>query len=260
MQHSKIITLIVSFIVLSFFSTPVTAQEKDLEIPNHVLSITNENTYSNSTEDEIILEPSEFVKELIEESDIAIENPDLIQMLNETSIKTSPFAFGYRGSIYMGHWPLNYTSDKTQINWEYQQINTNKLTNTGNDVNKTISYNQLKEAHIKGALTTKIDKQDQIKKLILLKAKQNTKLPLSFHTIIGKDTKKANTYSVPVNKTGKLHAFAPAVSEKGFITYGEIYIELKGSKKRIVIKNVTKQGVGAWIPIQDYVSFSFELK
>jgi hypothetical protein len=32
---------------------------------------------------------------------------------------------------------------------------------------------------------------------------------------------------------------------------------LKGSKKFIVIKNVTSQGIGAWIPVQDYVSFGF---
>nr|WP_323368649.1 YfkD family protein [Radiobacillus deserti] len=28
----------------------------------------------------------------------------------------------------------------------------------------------------------------------------------------------------------------------------------------MVVKNVTKQGIGAWIPIQDHLSFSFNLK
>lgn len=41
---------------------------------------------------------------------------------------------------------------------------------------------------------------------------------------------------------------------------GEVYIKLKGSNKTLVVKNVEKQGIGAWIPIQDYVSFSFQLK
>ncbi|MFB1050926.1 YfkD family protein [Paraliobacillus sp. JSM ZJ581] len=260
MKHRKIKLFIVSFIVLSIFPVSVMAKEKGLEIPNHVLSIANENTYSNSTEDEVIFEPNSFVEKLMEDADVDIENPKLIQLLNESSIKTTPFAIGYRGSIYMGHWPLNYQSDKTEMNWEYQKINTNELINTGNDVKKTLSYNQLEEAHIKGALTTKIDKPDQIKKLILLKVKQNMNLPLSFHTIIGKDTKKANAYTVPMNKNGQLDAYAPAINEKGAITYGDIYIELKGSKKKIVVKNVTKQSVGAWIPIQDHLSFSFQTK
>lgn len=32
---------------------------------------------------------------------------------------------------------------------------------------------------------------------------------------------------------------------------------LKGSKKTLVVKNITSQGIGAWIPIQDHVSFGF---
>lgn len=260
MRHTKLKLFIVCCVIFSMFTIPVTAKKKDVELPSHVLTIANENTYSNSTEDEVILEPSPFVEKLMEDSDIPIENAKLVKLLNESSIKTSPFAFGYRGSIYLGHWPLNYKSDKTNVNWEYQKINTNELMNAGNDVNKTLSYNQLEQAEIKGALTTKIDKPEQIKKLILLKVKQHVTLPLSFHTIIGKDTKKANTYTVPNSKKAQLHAYVPAISEKGSITYGDIYIELKGSKKKIVVKNVTKQSVGAWIPIQDHLSFSFELK
>lgn len=52
---------------------------------------------------------------------------------------------------------------------------------------------------------------------------------------------------------GYLNGFAPAVNEKGNVTYGEVYLMLKGSKKSIVIKNVTSQGISAWIPIQDHV-------
>ena len=44
------------------------------------------------------------------------------------------------------------------------------------------------------------------------------------------------------------------------VTIGEVFIKLKGSNKKIVVKNVTKQGIGGWIPIQDHVSFSFQLK
>ncbi|WP_226035365.1 YfkD famly protein [Aquibacillus saliphilus] len=234
--------------------------EKDNKIPSHVLNISKENTYPNSTKDEVILEPSELVEELIKESDHDIENPDLIKMLNETSLRPSPIAIGYRGMVYMGHWALSYKSSETNVNWEYQKINTNQLNNLDGDTQKSMSYNQQEEKHVKGGLTAKIDSPDQIKKMMLLSSKENMKLPLSFNTVVGKDTKKDNSYGIPVKKMGYLDAFAPAVSEKGQVTFGEVYLELKGSNKKIVVKNVTKQGIGAWIPIQDHVSFSFKLK
>jgi len=36
-----------------------------------------------------------------------------------------------------------------------------------------------------------------------------------------------------------------------------VYIVLKGNKKKIVVKNVMTQGVGAWIPVQDRLLFSY---
>lgn len=237
-----------------------TKENKEFEIPSHVLTISKENTYPNSTEDQEIVESSEMTKGMIEEVDIPIENPDLIKMLNETTLKPSWFAIGYRGMVYLGRWPLNYRSSETTVNWEYQKINTNELNNLGGDNTQEMSYSQQEQKEIKGALTNKIAKPDQIKKMMLLKAKDKTKLPLAYRTIIGKGTKKDNSYHVPVKKFGYLQAYAPALNEKGQVTFGEVYIELKGSEKAIVVKNVTKQGIGAWIPIQDHISFSFTLK
>lgn len=146
------------------------------------------------------------------------------------------------------------------VNWEYQFVNENELNNLTGDVPQEIRYNQQEEREIKGALTSKVAQSDQVKKMILRTAQEKTKLPLSFKTVIGANTKKEQYYNIPAKKIGYLHAHAPAVNEKGQITYGEIYIQLKGSQKSIVIKNVTKQGVGAWIPIQDHLAFSFKLK
>lgn len=234
--------------------------KREYEVPSHVLNISKENTYPNASEDQEVVEPSKLTKELFDSVDIPIENPDLIKMLNETSIKPSPLAIGYRGMVYIGRWPLNYKSDETNINWEYQKINSNELNNIGGDTNQKMNYNQQSKKEIKGALTNKITDPDDIKKMMLLKAKSKTKMPLSYTTIIGKDTKKENSYNVPVKKYGYLQAYAPAVNEKGQVTFGEVYFQLKGSKKSIVIKNVTKQGIGAWIPIQDHVSFSFQIR
>ncbi|WP_085993176.1 YfkD famly protein [Oceanobacillus senegalensis] len=263
------IALIACFIALVF---PITGfakeddkkeekkQENPFEIPSHVLDIAKENTYPNSTEDQEVIEPSELTKELIEEVKIPIENPDLIKMLNETTLKPSPIAIGYRGMVYLGRWPLNYESLETNINWEYQKINMNELNNLSGESNQEMRYIQQEKKEIKGALTNKIKNPDDVKKMMLLVAKEKTKLPLSYQTVIGKNTKKDNSYNIPVEKYGTLQAYAPAVNEKGQVTFGEVFIELKGGSKSLVIKNVTKQGIGGWIPIQDHVSFSFQVK
>lgn len=241
------------------------AEEKEqvaqpYDVPNHVLTISKENTFPNSTEDQEVVEPSKLTKSLLDEIDIPVDNPDLIKMLNETTLKPSPISFGYRGMVYLGRWALNYESIETAINWEYQNINTNELNNIGGNKGVTLHYNQQEKREIKGALTNKIASPDDIKRMMLLKTKESTKLPLSFQTVIGQHTRKDNTYNIPVKKHGILQAHAPAVNEKGQVTFGEVYLELKGSKRALVIKNVTKQGIGAWIPIQDHVSFSFQLK
>lgn len=240
----------------------ISAKEKgqDFRIPNHVLSISKENTYPNPTANQAVVEPSKLTKELMETIDLPVENPDLIKMLNETTLKPSPAAIGYRAMIYLGSWPLNYKSDATTINWQYKKINTNEMSNFEGDSEKKMHYTQVHQAEIKGALTNQIESASDVKTMMLLKAMQKTKLPLAETAVFGKGTKTENAYSIPVQKHGKLDAYAPAVNEKGEVTFGEVYLELKGSKKALVVKNVTKQGIGAWIPIQDHISFSLQLK
>lgn len=264
MKMKKIAAIvIITFLVSLLFPASSIAEkktDKKVEIPNHVLNISKENTFPNSTEDQEVVEPSTLTKELLGEMSISIENPELIKMLNETSIKPSPISIGYRGMIYLGRWALNYESEESNINWEYQEINNNELNNVGGETPQNMNYIQQEEKEVKGALTNKIANPDDVKKLMLLKSKEKTKLPLSYNTVIGKNTKKENTYAIPAQKMGTLQAYAPAVNEKGQVTFGEVYIQLKGNKKTIEVKNVTKQGIGAWIPIQDHISFSFQLK
>jgi hypothetical protein len=231
----------------------------DFEIPSHVLSIEKENTFNNTAEDQEVIEPSELTSELIEGTDIPIENPDLIKTLNETTLNPSPIAIGYRGEVFIGRWPLNYKSTDTGVNWEYQDVNKNEINNLGGNASQELTYTQQEQREIQGALTNKISRPDEVKKMMLLHAEELTGLPLSFNTVIGRNTKKTHSYQVPAEKYGVLEAFAPAVNEKGEVTFGEVYIKLKGSKKSIEIKNVTKQGIGAWIPIQDHVAFSYNI-
>lgn len=232
----------------------------DFTLPKNVLSISKANTFPNISEDHEIIEPSKMTKELLNGVKIPIENSDFIKLLNESVIKPTPIALGYRAEIYLGRFPLNYQSENTSVIWDYQAINKNEMNNLVGDEVQEIHYLQQAEKEIKGALTNKIDHTEIIKKMIVQKAKKKTNLSLSFSTVIGMNTKLNNFYHVPPKKKGYLHAYSPAINEKGQVTFGEVYIQLKGSTKEIEIKNVTKQGIGAWIPIQDHVSFSFELK
>ncbi|RDW20846.1 hypothetical protein CWR48_04355 [Oceanobacillus arenosus] len=265
-KMKPVLALLMTILIIMTLPLAIFAEEKEktkvdsFAIPNHVLNISKENTFPNSADDQEIIEPSELTQELLDGIKVAVDNPDLIKLLNETSIKPSPVGIGYRGMIYLGRWPLNYDSKETTINWEYQSINTNELNNLGGNVYQEMNYVQQAQKEVKGALTNKVTNPDDVKKMMLFKAAEKTKLPLAYTSTIGGNTKKNNKYAVPVNKYGYLHAFAPAVNEKGQVTFGEVYIELKGTKKQLVIKNVTKQGIGAWIPIQDHVSFSYQVK
>lgn len=235
-------------------------QTETFKLPKNVVSLSKANTFPNTTEDVEIIEPSSATKELLADIDIPITNPDLIKLLNESTIRPSPLAIGYRANVYLGRWPLNYQSENTSVIWDYQKINENKLNNVGGDEVQEIRYVQQEKQETKGALTNKIEDAATIQKIILQKATEKTKLPLSFTTVVGKNTKLDNFYHVPAEKTGHLYAYSPAINEKGQVTFGEVSIQLKGHQKSIQIKNVTKQGIGAWIPIQDHVSLSFQLK
>lgn len=249
--------LMLSLLPTAFATNPVKNEPVKYQVPASVRNITKENTYPNPTQALPLLQPSELTKKLIDSSKVKIENPDLIRMLNESNINSTPFAFGYRAIIYLGQWPLNYVSTETSPNWEFQKINTNFYDNRGGKIPYRIHYVQEVQKIIRGGLTAKIANSEDVKKMMLLKAMEKTKLPLSFDTIIGGGTKNDHVYNVAPNRLGYLYAYAPAVNEKGKVTYGEVYLMLKGNKKFIVVKNVTSQGIGAWIPVQDYVSFGF---
>ncbi|MCA1055899.1 YfkD family protein [Rossellomorea aquimaris] len=232
------------------------ADSKNVTVPNSVLDIAKENTYPNSTQDQPYLQPSEFTQELLDTSNVNIENPNLIRILNESSINKAP-TIGLRATIYLGEWPLNYESTETSPNWEYQKINTNYYDNRGGKGNYQIHYVQEAQKVVKGGLTAKVPHADDVEKMMMIKAMDNSQLPLAFQTIVGAGTKKNQVYNISPKRLGYLYAYAPAINEKGKVTYGEVYLQMKGTKRSVIVKNVTSQGVGAWIPIQDHVHFGF---
>ncbi|MDQ0231665.1 YfkD famly protein [Metabacillus malikii] len=257
MKKKLFLTIIMVLSLICSQSALAKGQQQKPKIPDTVMEISKENTYPNPTQDLPYLQPSELSQALIDTSTVPIENPDLIRILNETSISDAPLAFGYRATIYLGEWALNYESTETATNWEYQKINTNFNDNRGGKSPIQMHYKQEAQKSIKGGLTAKVPEAEHVKKMMLLKAMKKTNLPLSFETIIGAGTKTEQIYNVPRKKLGYLYAYAPAVNEKGKVTYGEVYLVLKGNKKSIVVKNVTSQGIGAWIPLQDHVTFGF---
>ncbi len=260
-----VLTVVFIYSTIFYLTENVLAEKKEEQtenftLPKNVNSLSKANTFPNTSEDMEVIEPSSATKELLEAIDIPIENPELIKMLNESSIKPSPLAIGYRAQVYLGRWPLSYQSENTSVIWDYQLINENKIDNVSGDEVQELRYIQQEQKEVKGALTNKIESPTVIRNMMLMKANEKTELPLSFTTVIGKNSKLENYYNVPNEKVGFLKAYSPAINEKGKVTFGEVYIELKGHTKSIEIKNVTKQGIGAWIPIQDHISLSFQLK
>lgn len=242
---------------LSIFADDDKEETKGSDIPNYVLTISKENTYPNPTQDLPQLQPSELASELLDTANVTIDNPELIRILNESMIKGNKFAFTLNASIYLGQWPLAYESNETSVNWEYQKVNTNYLDNRGGNAAKKIHYNQDQQKKVTGGLTAKIPNSDEVQKMMMIKAADNTGMPLALSTVIGHGTKKDQVYNIPAKQVGYLNAYVPAANEKGKVTYGEVYLIIKGGKKRIEVKNVTQQGIGAWIPVQDHIALKF---
>ncbi|MFC0471184.1 YfkD family protein [Halalkalibacter kiskunsagensis] len=232
-------------------------EDKGFKVPDSVVKISKENTYTNPTQDLPYLQPSALAEELLETTDVQIENPDLIRILNESTINDSKLALGFRASIYLGEWPLAYESEGTEVNWEFQKVNTNYTDNRGGRSPQKLTYHQEQQKKVSGGLTAKIPNSEAVKKMMMIKATEHTNLPLSFETVIGQGTKKNNTYNIAPKQVGYLHSYVPAANEKGKVTYGEVYLTFKGGKRKLEVKNVTQQGIGAWIPVQDHLSFAF---
>lgn len=250
-----------TFLFFVLITSPVMGKERnevENAIPESAMDISKDNTYPNPTQDLPMLHPSELAKELLDSTDIKIENPELIKMFNESTVKGSKIALGMNVSIYLGQWPLSYESEESKINWDYEKVNRNAVDNRGGNETKKISYVQEQQKRIKGGLTAEIPNSEMVRKLMLLKATEKLGLPLSFSTVIGYGTKTDRVYNVAPNMITYLTAYAPAVNEKGKVTYGEVYLRIKGDKKWLEVKNVTQQGIGAWIPIQDYVNLSIQ--
>ncbi|GGE45335.1 hypothetical protein GCM10011391_25210 [Pullulanibacillus camelliae] len=238
-------------------NTQENKKEAGIKKPDSVTDIAQHNTYPNPNQDEPELQPSALTEELLNTSKIKIENPTLIHRLNESNIHTSKLSIGYHARIFLGKWPLNYESSKTTVNWEYKRVNENLSDNRGGLKEQTLSYNQQRQVKVNGGLTAQVPAQDEVKKLMLNRAADKTHLPIAFETYVGAGTKIDRPYHVAPKKVGHLNGYVPAVNEKGKITYGEVYLVLHGGKKSIEVKNVTQQGIGAWIPVQDHISLRY---
>lgn len=259
MSKKILIALTLLLIVLPFQTSAAEKRKNssDIKIPDYVMNISKENTYPNPTQNLPRLQPSDLTTQLLNTVKVNIENPTLIRMLNESTINTSKATVGYRATIFLGEWPLDYESEETNVNWEFKQVNVNKIDNRGGKSVQKLSYRQQKEQKVTGGLTAKIPNSDEIQKMMILQASEKTDLPLSFQTVIGKGTQKEQVYNIDPKKVGYLTSHVPAVNEKGKVTFGEVYLVLTGSKMKLEVKNLTQQGIGAWIPIQDHLSFKF---
>lgn len=248
--------ILMSFLITFVYMFPVGAE---IQVPETVKNISRQNTYPNADTIPERVQPSQTTQQLLETTDFTIENPNLIRMLNESSIKNSIFSIGLRSTIFLGNWALSYQSKETTPNWEFAIANTNQFDNRKGNQAKELTYRQNNQYTANGGLTTPTNSEEDVKKLMILKAQEKSGLNLSFQTTIGKETTSNTIMKVPINKVGYLQAYVPAINEKGTVIYGEVYLQIRGNKSKLVIKNVTNTGVSAWIPIQDYLSFKYHL-
>ncbi|MFB4160515.1 YfkD family protein [Geomicrobium sp. JSM 1781026] len=252
----------VGVILSSLVMTPLASAAEDVkdesfDKPEYVYSISRENTHENMTRELPYLQPAELTTRLQETSDVIIDNPSLISLLNESSIKDSKLAFGVNASIYLGPWALTYESDETTMNWEYDLINTNELDNRGGDTVGKLSYTQTENKLVEGELSSPVPQQEDVQNMMRIKATEKTSLPLSFHANIGNQTTAGPMYQVQPDQKGVVTSYVPAVHDQGTVTYGEVYVTIKGSKPAIVIKNIQEQQVDGWIPVKDYVTLKY---
>ncbi|PAQ15586.1 hypothetical protein CD798_05815 [Bacillaceae bacterium SAOS 7] len=255
----KFIRLLLSIVIVFLFSGVNSAAAKQpFQIPSSVKDITKENTFLNEEQEVSELQPTELTKELLSTSKAKITNPKFIRMLNETDMNKSPFAFGVRAEIYLGEWPLSYHSEETTPNWQYQKINTNFYDNRGGKNNYQMHYVQETYKVVKGGLSAKVPRADEVQEMVLKSAIKKTKLSLAYSTVIGNGTKQNDIYNVAPKTAGYLHSFAPAIHEKGTATFGEVYLVISGWNRAIVVKNLTSKRVTAWIPIKNHLSFSYQ--
>jgi len=260
----KVLYVLIAFFLIFSFGIGqnvgiANASTGKLKIPDSVKDISRQNTYPNPDMDPEYVQPSASTLELFKTTEYEIENPNLIRLLNETSIQTSKLAIGFKANIYLGNWALHYDSKETSVNWEYKEANSNKYDNRGGRETIELTYEQNDDFTAHGGLTTQVMAEDEVKKLMIADAKGKTGLNLAFESTIGKGTKLDTIMRVPPKKIGYLNAFIPAASERGNVLYGEVYLHIKGNEKKLVIKNVTQKGVGAWIPVQDKLTFKYFL-
>lgn len=256
MGKKVLIILMLVLIILTSFALPVKAKN---QLPDHVKNISRQNTYPNADTIPERVQPSATTSVLLNTTDYTIENPNLIRLLNETTIKNSIFSFGNKASIYLGNWALSYQSKETTPHWEYVLANRNQLDNRKGIATQELVYKQNQQFTAKGGLTTPTANEEDVMSLMMVKAQEKSGFNLSYQTTIGQGTTTNTIMKVPAKKVGYLLAYIPAVHEKGTVIYGEVYLVIKGRKISLDIRNVTNSGVSAWIPIQDYLSFQYQL-
>src|SRR5699024_2648376 len=100
-----------------------------ITLPKNILNIQKENTFNNVGEITELPEPNKTTKSQLKDSKMKVNKPDVIKMLNESRIQSSPLSIGYSASIYLGSWRSNDEADKTSLKCDYEEINNNKLNN-----------------------------------------------------------------------------------------------------------------------------------
>ncbi|MFT8319066.1 MAG: YfkD family protein [Sporolactobacillus sp.] len=247
------VSICLAFLLCDLLPAAAQSTAISAKMPASVIDISKANTYSNPSHDTSELVPGSHTKILLKTAKTPIENARLIKLLNESTIHPSKWSIGYSARIYLGAWPLNYSSQDTSVNWEYKKVNDNAMDARGIKTIQKVGYLQKSQIKILGGLTSKVPRSGEVRQLIMAKTIQKTQWPISFSTIIGTGTKIDRPFSVQPKQIGHLSGYVPAVYEKGRITYGEVFLILRGGAAELEVKNIVQQNIGAYLPIQDHL-------
>lgn len=193
------------------------------------------------TEDELVRELGldSDVAALFAELDIHVSNRELIHLLNESDFSVRRFSFRTDALVYLGRWVLHYEPEKLSLVRDFSELGV-VFAPEGK-----LDYVVPSRHMVQGALKRKHLMADGVKQVIRDEVQRVTELPADFTVAF----KQNVSVDASVADEGEYSMFVPAVLTEGYVVYADVYLEMKGKERKLLLKNKLKEKAGAWLPV-----------
>lgn len=189
------------------------------------------------------LKLNEDVVRLLEGVDDAITNRELIHLLNESDFSAKRFSFRTDAVVFLGRWVLHYEPEKMSVVRMYDELDVIEVAG-GN-----VDYRLMERKVVQGALQKKHILPDSVKQVVRDEIQEVTKMPADFTATFP----QALLVKEPVADEGMYSMSVPAILTEGHVVYADVYLEMKGKERRLVLKNRLKEPTGAWLPVENHL-------